>query len=92
MVFSIQLIDNTKHEYEYFKSIPPNIYSQIEILKCNNNNLEDIDFIANFVNLKKLNASDNKIKTLPIISWWFTWCGRLCSECIIRMVAFKSVS
>ncbi len=68
MVFSIQLIDNTKHEYEYFKSIPPNIYSQIEILKCNNNNLEDIDFIANFVNLKKLNASDNKIKTLPIIS------------------------
>lgn len=68
MVITIQLMDGIKYEYDYFKSIPSNIYSQVEMLKCNDNNLEDIDFIANFINLKKLNASHNKLKTLPIIS------------------------
>jgi len=56
------------YEYNCFQDIPTEYYTQIKVLKCNSCNLNNIDFIANFTNLTKLNASDNKIKIIPIIS------------------------
>jgi len=67
MPFIIQY-NNHYYEYNFFQDIPINMYSNITALKCNNCNLDNIDFIANFINLKKLNASFNKIKQIPLIT------------------------
>jgi len=68
MPFIIVLDNNDTYEYNHFQEIPSHMYSNIKALKCNNCNLDNIDFIANFINLKKLNASFNKIKQIPLIT------------------------
>ncbi len=69
MPIKLQLHNNLEfYEYDSIKDIPKEFYSQIKVFKCNNCNLDNIDFIANFVNLQKLNASNNKIKLIPIVS------------------------
>jgi hypothetical protein len=68
MPLVIELDNNNNHEFNNFNEIPQNMFSNIKALKCNNCNLDNIDFIANFINLKKLNASFNKIKQIPIVS------------------------
>jgi hypothetical protein len=69
MVIKLQLHNNLElYEYNSIKEIPKEFYIQIKILKCNDCNLDNIDFIANFINLQKINASNNKIKLIPIVS------------------------
>ncbi len=69
MPIKLQLHNNTEvYEYQGIKDIPKEFYSQIQVFKCNNCNLDNIDFIANFINIRKLNASCNKIKLIPIVS------------------------
>jgi Leucine-rich repeat (LRR) protein len=68
MAIVLELDDNTKYELNSYQYISKDIYTKIISLKCNNCNLNNIDFIANFINLKKLNASFNNIKTIPIIT------------------------
>lgn len=67
-IISIQLIDNTNYEYDSYRNIPSDLYSLIIMLKCNNCNLDNIDFISLFPNLKKINASNNKITMIPIVT------------------------
>ncbi len=69
MPIKLQLYNNLEfYDYNSIKDIPKEFYLQIKVLKCNDCNLDNIDFIANFINLQKLNASNNKIKTIPIVS------------------------
>ena len=67
-MITIILYDNNRFNYKNFYEIPIEYYNQIKVIKCNNNNLYNIDFIANFPNLIKLNASNNRIKYIPFIS------------------------
>ena len=67
MTIKIELIDNSLLEFNSFYDINPNLYHKITTFKCYNCNLDNIDFIANFINLKKLNASYNKIKIIPFV-------------------------
>lgn len=66
-MITIILYDNNRFEFKTFYEIPIEYYSLIKTIKCNNYNLYNIDFIANFPNLIKLNASNNKIKFIPFI-------------------------
>jgi Leucine-rich repeat (LRR) protein len=69
MPIKLQLHNNLEfYEYDSIKDIPKEFYLQIKVFKCNDCNLDNIDFIANFINLQKLNASNNKIKIIPIVS------------------------
>ena len=68
MVLIIKLQDNKLYEYDSYKNIPYDINPLIVSLKCNNCELDNIDFISLFPNLKKINASNNKITMIPIIS------------------------
>jgi Leucine-rich repeat (LRR) protein len=69
MPIKLQLHNNLDfYEYDSIKDIPKEFYLQIKVFKCNDCNLDNIDFIANFINLQKLNASNNKIKIIPIVS------------------------
>lgn len=68
MIKIITLFDDTKYEFNFYRTIPTHMYPNIRELKCNNCDLDDIDFISLFPNLKKINASNNKIKTIPIVS------------------------
>jgi len=68
MPIKVELMDNNIYEFNSFYDINPNMYEKIKIFKCYNCNLDNIDFIANFINLKKLNASFNKIKSIPLVS------------------------
>ena len=67
MPLSIVLNDNTTNIYTNFIDIPKDIYTSIISLKCNDCNLDNIDFISNLPNLIKLNASSNNIKTIPLM-------------------------
>ncbi len=64
----IELIDKTILDFNSFYNINPNLYHQITTFKCYNCNLDNIDFIASFINLKKLNAAHNKIKLIPFVA------------------------
>ena len=68
MVLIIKLQDNTLYEYDSYKNIPYDINPLIVSLKCNNCELDNIDFISLFPNLKKINASNNKITMIPIVT------------------------
>ncbi len=67
MSIKVELYDNNIMIYENFSYIPPIMYKNIKTLKCDNCNLDNIDFIDSLINLKKLNASYNKIKYIPLI-------------------------
>ena len=70
MTIKLQLHNNLKfYEYDNIKDIPKEFYLQIKTFKCNDCNLDNIDFIANFINLQKLNASNNKIKIIPFVKF-----------------------
>ncbi len=69
MPIKLELYNNIEfYEYKNIKDIPNEFYSNIKVLRCNDCNLDNVDFIANFINLQKLNASNNKIKILPIVT------------------------
>jgi len=68
MSYIIETTDFNINYYNDIEDISPELYHNIIGLKCNNCNLYDIDFIVNFINLKKLNVGNNKIKTIPLIS------------------------
>jgi hypothetical protein len=67
MPLIIKTNDNN-YTFNDFNEIPLDLYKKIIVLKCNDNNLYNIDFIENFINLKKLYAGNNKIKYIPLIS------------------------
>jgi Leucine-rich repeat (LRR) protein len=68
MLFVIETDDNNIQYFDDIEDIPSDLYDKIIGLKCNDCNLDNIDFIGNFINIKKLNVGNNKIKTLPLIS------------------------
>jgi hypothetical protein len=59
---------NNKYEYYYYNDIPKELYPQIEKLNCHNCNLDNIDFIAFFFNLKHLIANNNIITHIPLVN------------------------
>jgi hypothetical protein len=68
MPITIWTSDNTIHNYYFYNDIPKDLYQHIEKLNCNNCNLENIDFISYFFNLKHLIASNNSLTTIPFVN------------------------